>query len=157
MSTGKLSLQQQKFAREYLIDKNATQAAIRSGYSAKTAHSSGPRLLAHVGIQQLVNKTIAKSLNKLDVSVERILQERARAALYDIGDVAIANVNSPADIASLPYDVRSSITGWKWDKEGRFVVEMADKNAHLTALEKHLGMYSDNASGNAVLNIIIHA
>ena len=45
---------QECFVSEYLIDLNATQAAIRSGYSAKTADQQGSRLLANVKVQQAV-------------------------------------------------------------------------------------------------------
>ena len=50
MSKRKLTARQEKFIDEYLIDLNATQAALRAGYSAKTAHSCGPRLLANAGV-----------------------------------------------------------------------------------------------------------
>ena len=52
--TAKLTEKQQRFVEEYLIDLNATQAAIRAGYSAKTADQQGSRMLANVKVQQLV-------------------------------------------------------------------------------------------------------
>ena len=45
------TLKRQVFAKEYLVDRNATQAAIRSGYSERTAYSQGSRLLKHVEVQ----------------------------------------------------------------------------------------------------------
>ncbi len=48
----KLTEKQKQFVREYLIDLNATQAAIRAGYSAKTADQQGSRMLANVKVQQ---------------------------------------------------------------------------------------------------------
>lgn len=59
-----LTDKQMNFCREYVIDNNATQAAIRAGYSEKTARSCGARLLTNVNIQnQIVNikKDLAKS------------------------------------------------------------------------------------------------
>ena len=47
---------QQKFCEEYLIDLNATQAAIRAGYSEDTANQQGPRLLVNVGVQAEIQR-----------------------------------------------------------------------------------------------------
>ena len=55
-----LTEKQKRFAEEYLIDLNATQAAIRAGYSAKTANEQGSRLLANVSIQKAISKAIAE-------------------------------------------------------------------------------------------------
>lgn len=52
--TAKLTEKQQRFVEEYLIDLNATQAAIRAGYSAKTADQQGSRMLANVKVQQAI-------------------------------------------------------------------------------------------------------
>ena len=46
-----MTTKQQRFVEEYLIDLNATQAAIRAGYSAKTANEQGARLLANVSVR----------------------------------------------------------------------------------------------------------
>lgn len=53
--TAKLTEKQQRFVEEYLIDLNATQAAIRAGYSAKTADQQGSRMLANVKVQQAIS------------------------------------------------------------------------------------------------------
>lgn len=47
---------QEKFCREYIVDMNATQAAIRAGYKAQTAYSMGSRLLKHVEIQRRIQQ-----------------------------------------------------------------------------------------------------
>lgn len=165
MSTGKqLTPQQEKFAREYLIDRNATQAAIRAGYSPKTARQQGQRLLSHVALQQVVQqaahkaaKQVSKSISGLEVSVERILKERARLAFFDPRKMFDEH-GQPLPVASLDDDTAACIAGYELDPE-KFTtkVKLASKDASLTALEKHLGMYSDNEKGNAVLNIFIHA
>jgi len=54
-SIQKLTSKQQMFCREYLVDINATQAAIRAGYSAKTADVAGPRLLGNVRVAECIN------------------------------------------------------------------------------------------------------
>lgn len=76
---------QQAFAREYAIDKNATQAAIRAGYSAKTAHSAGPRLLENVEVRAAIEKTFAASAERVELTVASVsvkllaLSEKAEA------------------------------------------------------------------------------
>jgi phage terminase small subunit len=69
-----LNDRQERFVNEYLIDLNATQAAIRCGYSEKTAYSQGQRLLKNVDIQKEVRKAQQKTINKLEITREDILQ-----------------------------------------------------------------------------------
>ncbi len=64
----KLTEKQQRFVDEYLIDLNATQAAIRAGYSAKTADVQGSRMLGIVKVQQAISEAMAE--------LEQILNER---------------------------------------------------------------------------------
>lgn len=152
----KLTPKRAAFVAEYMIDKNATQAAIRAGYSAKTAASIGEEILRKPEIRAAINAALSRIIDGLEVSASRNLREHARLAYYDIGAIAAANIKRPADIAKLPEDLRRCITGWKWDSEGRFVLQFADKNPHLTALDKHLGLYDkDNRQkGDAVARAV---
>ena len=54
MAAKKLTPKQAEFVRQYLVDLNATQAAIRAGYSEKTANEQGSRLLANVSVSQAI-------------------------------------------------------------------------------------------------------
>ncbi len=69
-----LTSKQQRFAAEYLVDLNATQAALRAGYSAKTAYSQGQRLLKNVEVAKVVSAGAANTSEKLDLSAERVLR-----------------------------------------------------------------------------------
>lgn len=71
----KLTPKQQRFVQEYLIDFNATQAAIRAGYSEKTAYSQGQRLLKNVEANAAIQRLGGKTAAKLDMSREWIMQE----------------------------------------------------------------------------------
>jgi phage terminase small subunit len=75
---------QRLFVAEYLKDLNATQAAIRAGYSEKTARSQGERLLTHVDIAPAIAAKTAQQLEKVDLSAERVLEEMRRLALGDV-------------------------------------------------------------------------
>jgi phage terminase small subunit len=70
-----LNDRQQRFVNEYLIDLNATAAAKRAGYSEKTAHSQGPRLLENVEIQAELRKAQQKTINKLEITREDIVND----------------------------------------------------------------------------------
>jgi Terminase small subunit len=83
-ATGALNHKQRKFAEEYLIDLNATQAAIRSGYAAKTAYSSGERLLRHAEVSKAIAQAQAELSERTKITQERVLTE--------IGKIAFANL-----------------------------------------------------------------
>ena len=74
----KLTEKQRRFVDEYLIDLNATQAAIRAGYSAKTANEQGARLLANVSIQQAISEKMAERSKRTGVNQDRVVQELAK-------------------------------------------------------------------------------
>ena len=68
-----LNARQTAFVQEYLIDKNATQAAIRAGYSKRTAKSQGQRLLTHVDIDRLVTNELAKMSEDAGITAEAVI------------------------------------------------------------------------------------
>ena len=70
----KLNAKQQRFCDEYLIDLNATQAAIRSGYSEKTAYSQGQRMLKNVEVKAYIDAELekAQALDKADSGEVRV-------------------------------------------------------------------------------------
>ena len=82
----KLNPKQQLFVEEYLIDFNATQAAIRAGYSENTAYSQGPRLLENVEIQRGIEKGKQKLIKKLDIKKEDIIRDLIRIKEDNIED-----------------------------------------------------------------------
>lgn len=66
---------QERFVAEYLIDMNATQAAIRSGYSAKTAEQQGPRLLGNAGVKAAIAAGRKRLSQKLNLTAESVLAD----------------------------------------------------------------------------------
>jgi len=74
-----------RFVAEYLKDLNASQAAIRAGYSKKNPNVVGPRLLADVGIAAAIAERQAKQLADADLSAARVLEEIRRLSFSDIG------------------------------------------------------------------------
>lgn len=82
-----LTAKQQAFVDEYLIDLNATQAAIRAGYSAKTANEQAARLLANVSVAEAVrNKQIARA-ERTQINADWVLTRLAEEAEADVADL----------------------------------------------------------------------
>lgn len=75
-----LTEKQKRFVAEYLIEANATQAAIKAGYSPRTANEQGCRLLAHVSVKEAIEKAQRKRELRTDITADRVLHE-----LADIG------------------------------------------------------------------------
>ena len=70
----KLNNRQMMFCKEYIIDLNATQAAIRAGYSEKTARTIGSKLLTNVDIQHEIQKLMKKRSDKTEVNSDDVLR-----------------------------------------------------------------------------------
>ncbi len=70
----KLTAKQQRFCDEYLIDLNATQAAIRAGYSPKTATQAAARLLTNVKVQEYIAKRMAEKEKTLIADQDEVLK-----------------------------------------------------------------------------------
>jgi phage terminase small subunit len=75
---------QQRFVAEYLVDLNATQAAIRAGYSKKTAVVQGPRLLGNVEVAEAIERGKTRLQVKTEITQERVLSELALLAFSDL-------------------------------------------------------------------------
>ena len=80
----KLTDKQSRFISEYLIDSNATQAAIRAGYSKKTARSQGQRMLTNVDIQEAIQSHQDKAAKRNDTTVDLIDSMHRRA--YEVAE-----------------------------------------------------------------------
>lgn len=87
----KLTAKQQRFVAEYLIDLNATQAAIRAGYSEKTALQQGPRLLGNVGVAAAIAAAKRERSERTEIDADWVLKRLARDATADLAELYEAN------------------------------------------------------------------
>jgi phage terminase small subunit len=146
---GKLAPKRRRFVEEYLIDLNATQAAIRAGYSKKTAGSKGEQLLKIVEIQNAVNAALAERSKRTEVTADRVVQELARIAFVDFrqiatwgpggGVVLISSDELTDDEAAIVAEVSETTT----ETGGSLRIKRYDKIKALELLGKHLGMFVD--------------
>lgn len=79
-----LTDKQKRFVEEYLVDLNATQAAVRAGYSAKTAQEQSSRLLSNVMVQQAIREAQEARSQRTEITADRVLQELAKIGFADI-------------------------------------------------------------------------
>lgn len=99
-----LTPKQQRFVAEYLIDGNATQSAIRAGYSKATAKQIGSHLLTNIDLRAALEVKQAKINNKLEITAEKVLRdlEEARVAAMTAGQFSAAIRASELQGKSLP-------------------------------------------------------
>lgn len=148
---------QEAFVREYLIDLNATQAAIRAGYSEKTAHVIGHENLSKPEIAEAIAAAMNSRSDRTEVTADMVLNELAMLAFYDPADIATVvdeetgepiRITGPEQIAKLPKHIRKAIVGWGWDKAGNFTLRFAPKPATLQLIGQHLGMFKQEINVN---------
>lgn len=82
-----LTPKQEMFVREYLIDLNATQAAIRAGYSEASAEQQGARLLTNAKVREAVDKARAERSEKTAINAQWVLERLADEASADVADL----------------------------------------------------------------------
>lgn len=147
---------QATFAREYVIDRNATRAAIAAGYSEHTAGVQGCNLLKRINVKNLIAQHSSRLAKKADVTAEKVLQELQRLAFSNMEDYLMVLPNGMADIdlSKLTRDQAASIqeikvdtTGGTGDGERRQVLrttfKLADKGQNLERLGRHLKLFTD--------------
>lgn len=156
-----LNPQQQRFVEEYLVDLNATQAAIRAGYSEDTAGSQGGRLLKNVEIGKAIADAMAERSVRTRVTADRVLTELARIGFGDIRSVVAWRANTAEtgkeDEDGVPetrafneveligsdiidHDAAAAIAEISQGKDGALKVKMHNKVAALQEMGKHLGI-----------------
>lgn len=82
-----LTPKQRRFVEEYLLDMNATKAAIRAGYSERTANQQGPRLLENNNVRKAIDSAKTKRSEKLEVDAEWMLQRLVDEVEADLADL----------------------------------------------------------------------
>jgi phage terminase small subunit len=106
----KLPPRQERFCREYIKDLNATEAAIRSGYTKKSASVTACKMLRNANMQTRIAELVKPQMEEANTTVERILKEIARLAMVDIGQAFNAD-GTLKPLKDMPEDVRRCISG----------------------------------------------
>lgn len=150
-----LNPRQLRFINEYMVDLNATQAAIRAGYTHPDVQ--GPRLLGNVRVSTEIQQRQNKLQQKAEVTVERVVKEYARIAFLD-PSMFFDDRGNMLQIHEMPEDARRTITGTEVEElfEGRGEdrahvgtlkkFRFANKTAALDSLARTLGLFQDSTN-----------
>lgn len=139
---------QERFCEEYMIDLNATQAAIRAGYSSKSANVDGPRLLSNARVRARVDKMRAEQSRRTGINADVVIRELARIArlnpkaVIDLNSATTLPNASDDDLAAISSVRVKTIPGEDHDGVER-EVKFHDKVKALELLGRHLGMFTD--------------
>lgn len=141
----------QRFVDEYLIDRNATQAAIRAGYSPKTAKAQGSRLLTYADVREAVEVKTERASERAVITRERVLEELALLAFSDVGHYTFDDAGHVGLAEGAPPGARRAIASIKrrvnMDENGNTVVDtelkLWDKPGPLKLAGKHVGLFAD--------------
>ena len=125
----KLTDKQTAFVREYLVDLNATQAAIRAGYSERTASRIGPQLLGKTCVREAIEKAQAKRARRVEVTQDYVIENLVEIVERSMQRAPVLDRKG------------EQVT----DEEGRAVWTFDAKGANraLELLGKHLGIFTD--------------
>lgn len=154
-----LTAKQEAFVREYLIDLNATQAAIRAGYSAHTAKAIGSENLTKPDVAQAIQEAKASRASATGITAERVLLELSRIAFFDPRTL-LNDDGSAKPVNELSDDTAAAIAGLDLQElhteDGVSGVvkkyKIADKNTALTNALRHLGLLNDKLQLDATVS-----
>lgn len=168
-----LTDKQKRFCEEYLIDLNATQAAIRAGYSPKTAEQTASRLLRNVKVQEYIAKRQKELSRSTEITQERVIKELALIAFSNNADYAhvvekkmqveaggvlvdvldkdgkpvMYRTVEPVLTEELTEEQKRALAVIKKGRDG-LEVKSCDKVKALELLGKHLGIFTDKIEAN---------
>lgn len=153
-----LNLRQKRFCKEYIIDLNGTQAAIRAGYSIKAAKETASYLLTNTNIKQYINEIQNQTAKKLEITHEMLTAEWAKMAFSNITHLHNTWIelkefedlkkNNP-DILSCIQEINTKIEKRDIGNETFAKIEyvrlkLYDKQKALENLGKHIGYYFED-------------
>ncbi len=154
----KLTEKQKRFVAEYLVDLNATQAAIRAGYSKKTAEVIGYENLRKPQIADEIEKRQEKLRNKLEITQEKVLEEIAGIAFANASDFVTITATGLLDVkptSKVQKEKLPALAGIKYSANGAVEIKLHDKPAALRMLAEHLGLFNQsNGNGSDAENNI---
>ena len=141
MAKDKLTPKQEMFVKEYLVDLNATQAAIRAGYSKKTADRIGPELLGKTCVARAIEEANQKRAEKLELSAEWVLE--------NLKNVAV-RCQQAEPVMVFDYRTKEMV------ETGEYQFDSKGANRALELIGKHLGIFEDRfrLSGSVGVKIV---
>ena len=157
----KLNPKQIKFCNEYMIDLNATQAAIRAGYSVKTANVKGSQQLTKVNIQEYISKLQIELQKQTKITPESVVNELAKIGFSNIKSF-VNGGNSILELKHLEDHITAAVSGVETtvkEFDGNVTtttkLRLHDKRQALVDIGRHLGIFEKDGSERTNVNIIL--
>ena len=168
-----LTDKQEAFCLEYLKDLNATQAAIRAGYSEKTANAQAGRLLSNVSIQGRLSLLKSERSELTRIDAEYVLRRLKEIDELDIIDILSDDLSAFRPLKEWPKSWRTSINGLdmktiieggdqpvealvqkiKWPDKTKNL-ELIGKHVNVGAWEKEKETHDDRPIGNIKIEVV---
>lgn len=173
-----LNERRKRFCDEYLVDLNATKAAIRAGYSEKWAHTNANKLLQNTELQEYIEERKSDRVKRTEITQDMVLRELAIIAFSNAADYAAVierevmhetkdgemipvhdrdgnpvkyKTVEPVLTENLTDDQRRALAVIKRGRDG-FEVKPYDKVRALELLGKHLGMFTEKVNLSGQVN-----
>ena len=147
----KLSPRQQGFAHHYALSGNASEAAIKAGYSEKTARSTSSRLLTKENIREAIDKRLATFAEVGNITIQDLVNELGAMATFSIEDIVDIDESDGKsvivkDFKDIPANAKKAIkeiqTVQLADGGGvAYKIQFYDKIKSIELLGKHFGMF----------------
>ena len=161
----KLTDKQERFCKEYVIDLNGTKAAIRAGYSEKSAKEEASRLLTNANIEARVKELQSGIGERLEITADMVVKELWALGVYNVKDF-VKDDNTIAQLANLERDTVKPVTGIKvTEKTVHFdggeettvttELKLADKRAALVDVGRHIGLFEKDNKQKATPDVKI--
>jgi phage terminase small subunit len=164
-TNAKLTPKQAIFIAEYLVDGNATRAAIAAGFAVSSADVTGARLLKNSKVAKALAFRHARRVDKLEITAERVLGELAKLAFFDPGKLfdesghllPIAEMDDVTRVAVAGLDVElregGSSAGVGLGVSRVSKVKLADKGQNLERLGRYLKLFTDRVEHDGKLTL----
>lgn len=160
-----LTAKMKRFAEEYIVDLNAAQAAIRAGYSARTAKQIGQENLTKPDLQEYIQNLMDERSKRTEITADMVLREYAKLGFSNITDylsveqrlITIDTTEDGAPITDtvqvvrifetdmVPEEKMRAVAEIKQTKEG-IALKLHDKKGALDSIARHLGMFNDKST-----------
>ncbi len=156
----KRELRDERFAREYVIDLNGEQAAIRAGYAPKSAKVTASRLLTKANVKARIAELAKQHADKLDLKAEKVLRELSLMAFSNMMDYIKTNAEGDAfiDLSALTRDQTAAIQEITVEETGKVTrtkLKLADKREPLELLARHLRLFDQEGHAGAGVQTIL--
>jgi phage terminase small subunit len=162
-----LTDKQELFAKEYIVDLNATQAAIRAGYSENTSRQMGAENLTKPVIQEFIQRLMNERSKRTEITADMVLKEYAKLGFSNItdylkveeremttesGTMAMYKTIDIFETDKIDRSKLDAVAEIKQTKEG-ISIKLHDKKGALDSIARHLGMFTEKVKIEGTISV----